>query len=56
MILHPLSQVVIFAFVLSSVFSVKLPEIDNRYAYSIYLMVLAKAIINVTPETEEFAE
>ena len=38
MILHPLSQVIIFAFVLSAVMSAKLPGIDNRYAYAIYLM------------------
>ena len=38
MILNPLSQVVIFAFVLSAVLSAKLPGIDNRYAYAIYLM------------------
>jgi lipopolysaccharide transport system permease protein len=38
MILHPLSQVLIFAFVLSAVMSAKLPGIDNRYAYAIYLM------------------
>jgi lipopolysaccharide transport system permease protein len=38
MILHPLSTVLIFAFVLSAVLSAKLPGIDNQYAYSIYLM------------------
>ena len=38
MILNPLSQVLIFAFVLSAVLSAKLPGIDNKYAYSIYLM------------------
>lgn len=38
MILNPLAQVLIFAFVLSSVLSSKLPGIDNRYAYAIYLM------------------
>lgn len=38
MILHPLSQVLIFAFVLSSVLSAKLPGIDNQFAYAIYLM------------------
>ena len=38
MVLHPLSQVLIFAFVLSAVMSAKLPGIDNRYAYAIYLM------------------
>ena len=38
MILNPLSQVLIFAFVLSAVLSAKLPGIDNQYAYAIYLM------------------
>ena len=38
MILNPLAQVVIFAFVLSAVLSAKLPGLHNRYAYAIYLM------------------
>lgn len=38
MILQPLSQVLMFAFVLSAVLSAKLPGITNRYAYAIYLM------------------
>jgi lipopolysaccharide transport system permease protein len=38
MILNPLAQVVIFAFVLSTVLSAKLPGMTNRYAYAIYLM------------------
>jgi lipopolysaccharide transport system permease protein len=38
MILNPLAQVVIFAFVLSAVLSAKLPGIGNRHAYVIYLM------------------
>ena len=38
MILNPLAQVTIFAFVLSAVLSAKLPGIDNQYAYAIYLM------------------
>lgn len=38
MIIHPLAQVAIYAFVLSSVLAAKLPGIDNRYAYAIYLM------------------
>lgn len=38
MVLQPLAQVLIFAFVLSAVLSAKLPGIENRYAYSIYLM------------------
>ena len=38
MILNPLAQVVIFAFILSAVLSARLPGIGNRYAYAIYLM------------------
>lgn len=38
MILNPLAHVVIFAFILSAVLSARLPGIDNRYAYAIYLM------------------
>lgn len=38
MILNPLSQVLIFAFVLSAVLSAKLPGINNQYAYAIFLM------------------
>lgn len=38
MILHPLSQVLIFSFALSAVLSARLPGIENRYAYGIYLM------------------
>ena len=38
MILHPLAQVILFAFVLSTVMAAKLPGITNKYAYSIYLM------------------
>lgn len=38
MILNPLAQVFLFAFVLSAVMSAKLPGINNRYAYAIYLM------------------
>ena len=38
MILHPLAQVAIFAFVLSAILSARLPGITNQYAYSIYLM------------------
>ncbi|WP_260953258.1 ABC transporter permease [Campylobacter sp. RM16187] len=37
-ILHPLAQVLIYAIVLSSVLSAKLPGINNKYAYSIYLI------------------
>jgi len=38
MILNPLAQVLIFAFILSAVLSAKLPGINNRYSYAIYLM------------------
>jgi lipopolysaccharide transport system permease protein len=37
MVIHPLAQVVIFAFILSAVLSAKLPGINNRYAYALYL-------------------
>jgi len=37
MVLHPLAQVAIFAFILSTVMSARLPGIDNRFAYAIYL-------------------
>jgi lipopolysaccharide transport system permease protein len=37
MVIHPLAQVAIFAFILSALFSSKLPGIDNRYAYALYL-------------------
>lgn len=38
MIIHPLTQVLIFATILSEVLSAKLPGIDNKYAYALYLM------------------
>jgi homopolymeric O-antigen transport system permease protein len=38
MVIHPVAQVVIFAFILSTVLASKLPGIDNRYAYALYLM------------------
>lgn len=38
MILNPLAQVLIFAFILSTILSSKLPGITNRYGYAIYLM------------------
>lgn len=38
MIIHPLAQVLIFALVLSEVLSAKLPGIENKYAYALYLM------------------
>lgn len=37
-ILHPLAQVLIYALILSSVLSSKLPGIENKYSYAIYLM------------------
>ncbi|MGD2054609.1 MAG: ABC transporter permease, partial [Gammaproteobacteria bacterium] len=37
MILHPLTQVLMYAIVLSAVLSAKLPGIDNQFAYAIYL-------------------
>ena len=37
MVLNPLAQVAIFAFILSAVMSARLPGIDNRFAYAIYL-------------------
>ncbi|MCF3459250.1 ABC transporter permease [Stenotrophomonas maltophilia] len=38
MIIHPLMQVLIFATILSEVLSAKLPGIDNKYGYALYLM------------------
>lgn len=38
MIIHPLTQVLIFALILSEVLSAKLPGIENKYAYALYLM------------------
>lgn len=39
MVLHPLAQVAIYAFILSSVLATKLPSMDHiEYAYAIYLM------------------
>ena len=37
-IINPLSQVAIYALVLSNVLAAKLPGIENKYAYAIYLM------------------
>ncbi len=37
MIIHPLSMVLIYALILSAVLSAKLPGIESRYAYAIYL-------------------
>lgn len=36
-IIHPLTQVLIYALILSAVLAAKLPGIDNRFAYAIYL-------------------
>jgi len=38
MILQPLSQVLIYALILSAVMGTKLPSMNNRYAYALYLM------------------
>jgi lipopolysaccharide transport system permease protein len=38
MILNPLAHVLIFAFVLSTLMAAKLPGINNRFAYPIYLL------------------
>lgn len=37
-VIHPLMQVLIFTIILSEVLSAKLPGIDNKYAYALYLM------------------
>jgi lipopolysaccharide transport system permease protein len=38
MIIHPLAQVLIFALILSEVLSAKLPGVNNKHAYALYLM------------------
>ena len=38
MVIHPLAQVLIFALILSEVLSARLPGMDNKYAYALYLM------------------
>lgn len=38
LIINPLAQVAIYALILSNVLAAKLPDIDNKYAYAIYLM------------------
>lgn len=38
MIIHPLMQVLVFATILSEVLAARLPGIDNKYAYALYLM------------------
>ena len=37
-ILNPLSQVLIYALILSNVLAAKLPGVAHQYAYAIYLM------------------
>ncbi|ADD69436.1 ABC-2 type transporter [Denitrovibrio acetiphilus DSM 12809] len=37
-VIHPLVQVLVYALILSNVMAAKLPGIDNKYAYAIYLM------------------
>jgi lipopolysaccharide transport system permease protein len=48
MIVQPLSQVVIYALILSTVMAAKLPHVDSRYAYALYLMsgTLAWSLFN----------
>ncbi len=36
-VIHPLSQVLIYALILSRLMAAKIPGIDNRFAYAIYL-------------------
>jgi lipopolysaccharide transport system permease protein len=36
-VIHPLTQVLIYALILSNVLSAKMPGIDNRFSYAIYL-------------------
>ena len=38
MIINPLTQVAIYALILSNVLAAKLPGIDNKYSYAIYLI------------------
>ncbi|WP_349616748.1 ABC transporter permease [Azotobacter salinestris] len=38
MIIHPLTQVAIYALILSNVLAAKLPGIESQYAYALYLM------------------
>lgn len=38
MVIHPLAQVLIFALILSEILSAKLPGIENKHAYALYLM------------------
>lgn len=48
MIINPLAQVAIYALILSSVLAAKLPGIESKYAYAIYLMagLLAWTLFN----------
>lgn len=47
-IINPLSQVLIYALILSNVLSAKIPGIENKYSYAIYLMagMLAWTLFN----------
>lgn len=38
LLLQPLSQVLIYAFILSNLLASRIPDIDNTYGYAIYLM------------------
>lgn len=38
MIIHPLAQVAIYALILSNVLGARLPGIENKYAYALYLI------------------
>ncbi len=38
MLFHPLAQAAIYAFILSSVMTMRLPGIDSRFGYAIYLL------------------
>jgi len=38
MVINPLTQVLIFALILSEILSAKLPGVNNKYAYALYLM------------------
>lgn len=38
MIIHPLAQVAIYALILSNVLAAKLPGIESKYAYALYMM------------------
>ena len=48
MIVNPLAQVAIYVIILSNVLAAKLPGIDNKYSYAIYLMAgqLAWSLFN----------